>query len=112
MTAELAQQLSRLVSALGGDGGWLLQAAAAMGASRFFFKLAAEKLQRGMTDFLVWVHDSESVDDDAFVIKLLSNPFYWLLSFAIDFAFSLKLPTLADFKALFASQPPTTYNSL
>lgn len=107
MTAELTQQLTQLISALGGDGGWLLQAAAAMGASRFFFKLAAEKLQRGMMDFLVWVHDSESVDDDAFVVKFLSNPFYWLFSFAIDYAFSIKLPTLKDFRDLFTHQPPT-----
>lgn len=94
-------ELQELLGALGGDHGRLLQICTVIAGSRVFFKLAAEKIQRGLTDFLLWVHDSESVDDDKFVVRLLNNPFYWLLCFAVDALFSIKLPRLANFNALF-----------
>ena len=100
MTAELTQQLAQLISALGGESGWLLQAVAAMGAARVFFKFAAEKFQRAGAEALLWVHSSSSSEDDALVVRLLSHPVYWLIAFAVDFTLSVKLPSLADFEKL------------
>ena len=105
MTAELTQQIAQLISALGGDGGWLLQVVAVMGAARVFFKFAAEKLQRACTEFLAYVHGSKTTDDDTWVVKLLSHPLWWLFAFGLDFTLSVKLPSLADFEKLNTQKP-------
>ncbi len=92
-------QLGPLIDTLSARHGWVAAAFAWLASARVFLKLCSPQLNQFFTETLLWVHDSPMLDDDRFVLRLLANPFYRIAAFLTDYLLSVKLPTLAQFRA-------------
>jgi len=97
--------LAPLIDTLSVQHGWLAAAFAWIASARVFLKLCSPQLQQFFNESLLWVHASPELGDDAFVVRLLSNPLYRIAAFLLDYLLSVKLPALAQFRALHSEQP-------
>jgi len=97
-------ELAPLLDTLSAQHGWLTAALAWLASVRVFAKLCSPQLNVFFAETLLWIHDSPDVDDDAFVNRLLANPIYRITAWLLDYLLSVKLPTLAQFRALHEAQ--------
>ena len=101
-------QVQPLIDLLSGQFGWmptlLAWGSAVMTASRFVLKPFSARLQEKMTMRMAEAAASPDTSDDQDWEAVLQARWYRRTAFFLDFIFSLKLPTHADFARLLRNQ--------
>lgn len=108
--ASAMQELQPLLDLLQGNThlGFLPQLVVWIGALRIAAKPFSAWLQILFTRAVLFVQVTPEHDDDAFVERLLANPFYRLIAFTVDLLASIKLPNSDSLRKVYEKEglPP------
>jgi hypothetical protein len=98
--AQMNDQIQPLLNLLTGKLGWLPTVVTWIGAARLAMKFFSAKLQAKLTARMVAAVTGPDPEEERDWETVLGKRWYRLVNFAVDLAFSVKLPTLADFLRL------------
>jgi len=94
------EQLEPIISLLTGRFGWLSTVLTWAASIGFAVKLFSGRLQKRLTEILVDAATSPDTEDDLLWDRVLSNRYYKILAYTLDWSIRIKLPKLAEFQAM------------
>lgn len=89
-------ELTPVLNQLSGDSGWLAALLTWLMGAQTLAKLVQPRVTEVMTRFFLHVIRSKDTSDEARLVAVLNNPWYFAVSELLDFALRVKLPTVDD----------------